>query len=142
MRPQSETSSPPAQAPGWFSKNWKWLVGLGCLMPTLCCGGVMVVSALMPPEDNAAEVTCGTPGPAGVECDVHRSAGETAFKACWDLEITCTNAGVMVGSSCAKMPAGETDVTVNLPPDVFSNQAGCDEPANGAVKNLVVTTLQ
>lgn len=26
------------QQPGWFSRNWKWLVGLGCLLPIMCCG--------------------------------------------------------------------------------------------------------
>jgi hypothetical protein len=49
------------------------------------------------------------------DCDVERTAGTGAFKACWDLHITCTNGGVMVGPSCAKVPAGETGVTVNLP---------------------------
>jgi hypothetical protein len=76
------------------------------------------------------------------DCDVERTAGTGAFKACWDLHITCTNGGVMVGPSCAKVPAGETGVTVNLPTSVFSNQEGCDAPANGAVKNLLVTTLE
>ena len=48
----------------------------------------------------------------------------------------------MVGPSCAMGPAGETGVTFNLPTSVFSNQEGCDAPANGAVKNLLVTTLE
>ena len=132
----------PPQEKGWLSKNWKWLAALGCLVPTMCCGRLMVVGALMPPDDNAARVDCGTPGPTGVDCDVERTAGTGAFKACWDLHITCTNGGVMVGPSCAKVPAGETGVTVNLPTSVFSNQEGCDAPANGAVKNLLVTTLE
>lgn len=31
-------------APGhWFSRNWKWIVGLGCLLPILCCAGSVAV---------------------------------------------------------------------------------------------------
>jgi hypothetical protein len=25
--------------PGFFKRNWKWLVPVGCLTPLLCCGG-------------------------------------------------------------------------------------------------------
>lgn len=28
----------PVQQRSWFSKNWKWLVPVGCLVPFLCCG--------------------------------------------------------------------------------------------------------
>lgn len=28
----------PAAPQGWFSRNWKWLVPVGCLVPMLCCG--------------------------------------------------------------------------------------------------------
>lgn len=28
----------PVQQPGWFSRNWKWLVPVGCLVPLMCCG--------------------------------------------------------------------------------------------------------
>ncbi|MFZ5444430.1 MAG: cytochrome c oxidase assembly factor Coa1 family protein [Myxococcota bacterium] len=29
--------SAPAPQPGWFSRNWKWLVPVACIVPTLCC---------------------------------------------------------------------------------------------------------
>lgn len=28
----------PVQQPNWFSRNWKWLVPVGCLVPLMCCG--------------------------------------------------------------------------------------------------------
>jgi hypothetical protein len=28
----------PVQQPNWFSRNWKWLVPVGCLVPLTCCG--------------------------------------------------------------------------------------------------------
>lgn len=31
-------AEPPMQQPGWFSRNWKWLVPVGCLVPMMCCG--------------------------------------------------------------------------------------------------------
>lgn len=37
MTPQGQMGAP-AQQPGWFSRNWKWVVGLGCALPLLCCG--------------------------------------------------------------------------------------------------------
>jgi hypothetical protein len=33
----------PLQEKGWLSKNWKWFAALGCLVPTMCCGRLMVV---------------------------------------------------------------------------------------------------
>lgn len=30
-------AAPPAQQPSWFSRNWKWLVPVGCGLPLLCC---------------------------------------------------------------------------------------------------------
>ncbi len=35
---------PPMQQPGWFSRNWKWLVPVGCLLPVMCCGGFGAVT--------------------------------------------------------------------------------------------------
>ncbi|MCC6335874.1 MAG: hypothetical protein IT380_18025 [Myxococcales bacterium] len=37
MTPQGQAGAP-AQQPGWFSRNWKWLAGVGCLSLFLCCG--------------------------------------------------------------------------------------------------------
>lgn len=37
MTPQGQAGAP-AQQPGWFSRNWKWLLAVGCLVPMLCCG--------------------------------------------------------------------------------------------------------
>lgn len=37
MTPQGQTGGP-AQQPGWFSRNWKWVAALGCLLPMTCCG--------------------------------------------------------------------------------------------------------
>jgi len=37
MTPQGQMGAP-AQQPGWFSRNWKWLLALGCLLPMMCCG--------------------------------------------------------------------------------------------------------
>ena len=35
MTPNAEA---PMQQPNWFSRNWKWLVPVGCLVPMMCCG--------------------------------------------------------------------------------------------------------
>ncbi|MGV3623517.1 MAG: cytochrome c oxidase assembly factor Coa1 family protein [Archangium sp.] len=32
------TPDAPVQQPSWFSRNWKWLIPVGCLVPLLCCG--------------------------------------------------------------------------------------------------------
>jgi len=37
MTPQGQVGAPAPQ-PGWFSRNWKWVVALGCGLPLLCCG--------------------------------------------------------------------------------------------------------
>lgn len=34
----------PVQQKGWFARNWKWLVPVGCLTPILCCGGFGAVT--------------------------------------------------------------------------------------------------
>jgi hypothetical protein len=128
------------QAPGWFSQNWKWLAAVGCLLPTMCCG-VFSVAALVLDEGGtppAARVDCGTPGPGGVDCDVKRTAGERAFEACWNLEITCTNKSKMVASACGSLAAGVTSGKVNIPVADFSNQEACDAPASGEVQQLVI----
>jgi hypothetical protein len=36
MNPNPEGGPP--QQKNWFSRNWKWLVPLGCFGPLLCCG--------------------------------------------------------------------------------------------------------
>ncbi len=36
MTPSNEA---PAPQPGFFAKYGKWLLGIGCLVPLLCCGG-------------------------------------------------------------------------------------------------------
>ena len=43
MTPNAE---PPMQQPGWFSRNWKWLVPGGCLVPLMCCGGFGAVISI------------------------------------------------------------------------------------------------
>lgn len=156
------TPQPPPAQQSWFGRNWKWLVGLGCLGSLLCCGGFSVVAALLNPElqkaidvkvdpakpagepgtDDAlpsARVDCGTPGPDGVDCTIKRTGGSAGLQACWDLEITCTNGGKMVGHACGPLAAGRKSVVVNLPVSSFSNQDQCDAPASGAVQELVVT---
>lgn len=35
-----------APRPGFFKRNWKWLVPVGCLTPLLCCGGGAVAIAV------------------------------------------------------------------------------------------------
>ncbi|MDP2273365.1 MAG: cytochrome c oxidase assembly factor Coa1 family protein [Archangium sp.] len=35
MTPNAES---PMQQPSWFSRNWKWLLPVGCLVPLMCCG--------------------------------------------------------------------------------------------------------
>jgi hypothetical protein len=35
MTPQAD---PPMQQGSWFSRNWKWLVPVGCMVPMVCCG--------------------------------------------------------------------------------------------------------
>lgn len=172
MTPQGQAGAPAPQ--GWFSKNWKWLVGLGCLGVVGCCGVGSIVTWMVAPEaleeaarqqqqqqqeqerarDDApargpvvkvtdadgARVDCGTPGPGGVDCELKRTSGEGAFKACWDLEITCTNGAKMVGQGCGTVGRGEAAGTANMPVAAFSNQDACDAPASGAVQNLVITT--
>jgi hypothetical protein len=154
MTPQPNA---PASQPSWFSQNWKLLAGLGCLLAVMCCGLVGVVGWLtasnLPPvpeldgppaqqADDAARVDCGTPGPDGVDCVVQRTGGANALLACWTLEITCANQGVMVGESCGKVEAGEQRASVNMPVAGFSNQEGCDAPKGGAVKGLTVKTIE
>lgn len=154
MTPQP---APPPQQQSWFSKNWMWVAGGGCLV-LACCGfaSVFAVGALatqLPQEpgvvdgpsprpagdETAARVDCGTPGPEGVDCEIKRTGGTAAFEACWDLEITCVNGGVMVGQACGSLAAGAKGGTVNMAVASFSNQEGCDAPKQGTVKNLVVT---
>jgi hypothetical protein len=144
---------PPPSAPqSWFSQNWKWVVGIGCGVVFLCCGGLGVLGligvAAQPTIDEAkreaaslekARVDCGTPGPGGVDCEVKRTAGSRAVMVCWDLEITCENGGVMTAGGCGALADGVAQTTVNLAADGFSNQAACDAPKRGAVKNLEVT---
>ncbi len=43
MTPMQQMQPPPQQ-PGWFKKNWPWLVGGGCLTMLLCCGGFGAVT--------------------------------------------------------------------------------------------------
>jgi hypothetical protein len=135
------TPQPPAAAPqqSWFSRNWKLLAGVGCLGSLLCCGGFSVVAALLGQAQPAARVDCGTPGPGGVDCDIKRTEGLSAFKACWELEITCTNQAKMVGKACGSVALGTDAATVNMPVSAFSNQDRCDAPASGVVQQLVIT---
>ena len=139
MTPQGQL--PPNQ-PGWFSRNWKWLIALAVLVPMLCCGSLIALgglAALFGSEPDAVQVDCGTPGPEGVDCDLKRTAGVTTFEACWDLEITCANQAVMVGHACSKVPAGQQTGKANMLVSAFSNQDKCDAPKAGVVTNLVVT---
>jgi hypothetical protein len=149
MTPQGQVGAPPPQQPGWFSRNWKWVVLLGCVLPTTCCltsavlvlalGGEELESAIKLAGDlPAARVDCGTPGPGGVDCDVKRTKGAAGFTACWDLEITCQNQGVMSGHACGTAKAGQDALVVNMPVSGFSNQEGCDAPVQGNVVNLTV----
>ena len=134
--------------PSWFSRNWKWLAGLGCVVPLLCCGSLMVLGAVTgeQPIDDVFKVTtpvsarvdCGEPGPGGVDCIVKRTEGEGALTACWKLAITCRNQGVMRGDACGALAKGQAQTTVNMPVAGFSNQDGCDVPAAGAVQDLGV----
>lgn len=139
------------QQPTWFSRNWKWLLALGIGLPAICCltGAVLVLVLGVGAMDEAVKVTttttapgarvdCGTPGPGGVDCTVQRTHGTGALQACWDLEITCANGGVMVGDACGSLGENDATSTVNMPVSGFSNQEGCDAPKNGAVTNLVV----
>jgi hypothetical protein len=153
MTPQP--NAPPSQ-PSWFSQNWKWLAGGGCLLALMCCGLFAVVGGWLslqqsaPGEDlpmnratgDAARVDCGTPGPEGVDCDVKRTAGVGTIKACWTLAITCANQGVMEGEACGTVAAGEDRTTVTMPVAAFSNHDGCDAPKVGTVKGLTVQTVE
>ena len=40
-----ETSPEGNMAPrgGWFSRNWKWALPVGCLLPLVLCGGGILV---------------------------------------------------------------------------------------------------
>lgn len=134
--------------PSWFSRNWKWLVGLGCVLPTLCCGASMaaamvfgddaVKGAVKFDQPVSARVDCGTPGPGGVDCVVKRTEGAGGLTACWKLAITCTNGAVMNGDACGSLGSAQAEATVNMPVAKFDNQAACDAPASGAVKDLAV----
>jgi hypothetical protein len=161
MTPHGRQPGAPAPQQGWFSRNWKWLVGCGCLLALLCCGAFSVLAYAMKDagvdafnvaqksdqplvkvtETDGARVDCGAPGPGGVDCDVKRTSGGGALEACWDLDITCANGAVMRGHACGTLGAGEAATTVNMPVSAFSNQDACDAPARGAVQNLVVQTV-
>jgi hypothetical protein len=43
MNPNPEGGPP--QQKNWFSRNWKWLVPLGCFGPLLCCGVFSAVAS-------------------------------------------------------------------------------------------------
>lgn len=168
MTPQQQQPGAPAPQQGWFSRNWKWVVGLGCLGVAGCCGVFSVAGYVMkeagaeaieeaqkaanaPPGSNpvvkvtdadGARVDCGTPGPGGVDCDVKRTSGSGKLEACWDLDITCTNGGVMTGHACGRLGGDESAGVVNMPVSGFSNQDACDAPSSGKVTNLVVNTVE
>ena len=40
MTPNLDPQAPMQQQGNWFSRNWKWLVPVGCMVPLLCCGGI------------------------------------------------------------------------------------------------------
>jgi len=44
MRPNLDPQAPMQPQGSWFSRNWKWLVPVGCLVPLLCCGGTFGVA--------------------------------------------------------------------------------------------------
>ncbi|MEW5737533.1 MAG: hypothetical protein AB1938_01340 [Myxococcota bacterium] len=166
MTPQEQAAPPPPH--GWFSRNWKWVVGIGCALSLGCCGIFGLASFFIartgddirtafeeawdagaaPSRDplvrvvdtDGARVDCGTPGPEGVDCGVKRTSGDGAFKACWDLEISCANGGKMLGHGCATVGRGEAKVVSNMPVSAFSNQEGCDVPTFGQVQNLSITS--
>lgn len=87
-------------------------------------------------EADKARVDCGQPGPGGVDCDLKRTGGESPIHACWDLDITCENGGVMTGHACGDLDAAAEKAVVNMPVADFSNQEACDVPSRGKVKNL------
>jgi hypothetical protein len=45
MNVNPEGGPPPPQA-GWFSRNWKWLLAAGCLLPLLCCFGTLALGGV------------------------------------------------------------------------------------------------
>lgn len=147
-------NAPPPQPQSWLSQNWKILAGVGCLVALLCCGAFGALMGLgafaaaqaeelgAPLGDERAAVDCGSPGPGGVDCVLKRTGGSRSLRACWKLEITCANKGVMVGEGCGDLPANVAEETVTLPVSAFSNQAACDEPVRGAVKELEVKVFE
>lgn len=40
MTPHLDPQAPMQPQGNWFSRNWKWLVPVGCMVPMLCCGGI------------------------------------------------------------------------------------------------------
>lgn len=100
----------------------------------------LALSACTITDLDAARVDCGTPGPHGVDCQVQRTGGSGSFQACWNLAITCSNGGVMTGSTCHDMAASEHQGIANMPVTGFSGQDSCDVPASGKVEQLKVTS--
>lgn len=41
MTPQPDA---PVQQQSWFTRNWKWVIPLGCLVPMLCCGSFITAT--------------------------------------------------------------------------------------------------
>lgn len=39
MTPNLDPQAPMQQG-NWFSRNWKWLLPVGCMVPLVCCGGI------------------------------------------------------------------------------------------------------
>lgn len=107
---------------------------------TMACAGLMLAACVRVSERDAARVDCGTPGPHGVDCKIQRTAGNGSFEACWDLVITCQNAGAMTGSACHTMAAADSQAGKNMPVAGFSNQASCDVPVSGKVEALKITS--
>jgi hypothetical protein len=103
MTPQGQMGAP-AQQPGWFSRNWKWLLALGCLLPMMCCGIFGAVAFF-----SASKVIKGTPVFAEAIEKANRNPEVTAA-----LGSPVTPGMVLAGNVKNSGNTGSADFTIPL----------------------------
>jgi hypothetical protein len=101
MTPQGEA---PVQQPGWFSRNWKWAVPVGCGLPLLCCVSFTVVTLL-------GVSTAMKSSEAYVE-GMKRATSSADVKAALGEPITV---GLMVSGNINDTGGGDGHATLALP---------------------------
>ena len=101
MTPNPEA---PMQQPSWFSRNWKWLLPVGCLVPLLCCGSFAGFTAFTVAATMKSSVAF-TEG-------LSRASANEEVRAALGTPIEAS--GFPMGSVNSTNGRGTADVTVGL----------------------------